>query len=428
MKRNFLAFMLCLSFISTCGPSAGAIATQTATAATAVAASWTRTPTPTFTPTSTLTATFTPSPTPLGSGGRLLFFRNSSLYSFDITNQQEEIVLSQEQLIGALELEGIFSGGVSGYTSPDGKKALIQACGDENCTESNFKSALVTTNLSLTKRFELGFGYHTSAVQWSPDSQKVLIQFFRGNIITDGFITHIIDGSDANFGERIRLELAFYAFFSPDGSQVYYSTLGGYKVINSDGSNKQALNCEVCENPVSNAGAVSPDSLKVVVPLNSGGKTIQILYPDGNTGFNTTSEYSIVIADRDFSASQVVASGINSLSTMNSILWSADSEMILFSVTEYNPDSPIIKQEEASEVIKAVEINSGKISTLIVPEEASSVFLCGWSPDHRLISYITHGFDFYGRIIVQDVEGGKPTLLTPLESGIGSCPVWLSSE
>ena len=431
MKHNVLALLLCLSLISACGPSPEAMAAQTATAATAIAASWTKTPTPTITPTSTPTATFTPSPTPTpfgGGSGRLLFFRDSALSSFDIVNQNVEVILSKQSLMEVLELENVFHYGISGYISPDGKKALIHACGDESCTDSKFKIALVTTTLSLVKSFNLG---SISAVQWSPDSQKFLIQLYPGGAVSDGFITHIIDSNEANFGERIRLERAFHAFFSSDGRQVYYSTLGGYKVVNSNGSDKRALNCEVCKDSFSYAGAVSPDGLKVVVPLISETETIQIVYPDV-TVTDSKFKYSIVIANGDFSASQVVASDIVSLSSISTpILWSADSERILFNVAEYDSDSQTIKSEEVREVIKVVEIDSGKISTLTLPEEAQHVFLCGWSPDNRLISYIAVFFPsgrFQRANFLQDLEGGEPARLTSFESGVESCPFWLSAE
>ena len=186
MKHNILALLLCLSFISGCGPSPEAMATQTATAATAI------------------TITPSPIPTPLGGGnGRLMFFRDSTLYSFNITNQNAEVLLSQQQLMDALNIKTVFWIGIFGNISPDGKKGVIFACGDKPFNPGNCTMALIKTDLSLVKKFN--FGTYPQTVQWSPDSQKLLIQTSPGGAIITGYVTHVIDSGDANFGKLTRL-------------------------------------------------------------------------------------------------------------------------------------------------------------------------------------------------------------------------------
>ena len=431
MKRNALAIMLCLFLFSACGLSPEAIAKQTATAATAIAASQTKTATPTATPTGTPTATFTPSPIPtlLGGGsGRLLFFRDSNLYSFDITHETGEIVLTQQQLMEAMEIEKLFVKSVirnviTGFVSPDGKKILIWACGDENCTYAKTKFALATTDLSYIKilsRFQ--------DFQWSTDSQKLL---FQPQSNEDMSTYYIIDLTDGNFGRETKLDKAYIrsATISPDSKQVYYTSKEGYNVINTDGSNKQTLTCDVCKSSTRSVLiAISPDGQKVAIAVNYEFDNL----PDTMGGMISTSQYHIVITNRDFSSPKVLPPSIIRFGREAEILWLPDNENIIFLNSEYDLAKQPIDLKESKDVIQIVNVVNGETRDVTSsPQPSADYDLCGSSPDGNLITKIvssysveTETLQFF--IYIQDLETNNAYRLTSFDVGTERrCPTWL---
>ncbi|MDQ3005877.1 MAG: hypothetical protein M3R47_10930 [Chloroflexota bacterium] len=393
------------------------MATQTATAATAIAASWTRTPTPTLTPTSTPTATFTPSPTPtpLGGGnGKLMFFRDSALYSLDIANQHAEVVLSQEQLMRALELEDVFRGGVSGSISPDRKKALIRACGDENCTDSKFKSALVTTDLSVVKRLSVGYIYR---VQWSHDSQKFLTQDL-------GYLTYMIDSSETNFGEQTKIGMAYFPFLSLTGTQIYYYTRSGSMVVNSDGKNKHELSLTALNDYIPYDGIPLPEgiiSTRYTPRLNT-----YAISPD-KTQVAFTWEDLLFVADStdlEFSSPRFVLRLPGSNEEFNisasDLVWGPDNNKILIGLIEISFDG----SGRGGDILLA-NISEGKIETVFSSDE-TNLLPCGFSPDGNQVLLLDQKWvenKTKSSIVLTTLDDKLSTPRIEFDSYI-ECPMW----
>ena len=424
-SQILLLSALWIWIIGACATSPEPTAARTMTASPGMASSRSETPTRTSTPTSTpattpmSTISPSPTPTPLGGGsGRLMFFRDYSLWSLD-ANDESVVVLSHQQLVEAMGLESAF--GVDGYLSPDGTKLLISACGDERCTPLRMLVALATSDLSTIRVLE--FENSLRKVEWSRDSEELLVQVLPGGAVTEGFHTYIIGTTNIGSATKTSLGMAFSAFLSPDGQQVYISTRDGYTGVGSDGLAKGALKCDACSRYISYWGAVAPNGLRLVVVSPTNVLNIEVPNPSGGTGIATVSVNDIVIADREFSNSQVLVSGIFGEPLMQ---WSPDSRRLLVVSSTRDPASG-----KEVEELKVVEIDSGKITNLVLPEGTLAAYPCNWSPDSRLATYVARlevSGERHSLLFVQNVEEDRPVRLTAFETGFERCPIWLSSS
>jgi Tol biopolymer transport system component len=314
-----------------------------------------------------------------------MLFRNLDLITINADGSNLEVILSRQKIFESLSID--IPEVVKSFTtiSPDGKKFAIGVCGYADCYPSGM--IISTTDLANTKAIDYYLGYN-----WSPDSNRLLMEYVSNVIGSDGFPFYALNVTEDGFGRMKKLPNASSSFWSFDGKKIYYFYMGKYYIINNDGSGSRSQKCTACPtNAYSYRGAVSPDGQKIAVS-----------YTDG----------SLVIANADFSNSRQITIG-----QVDDLIWSPDSKTILIKI---NNKPELILVNENSDVV-------GKI----LLQSTGYIRLCGWSPDGRQLAYnvTTNYSSGQSSVFIQDIKSESSLELLPVESGGQlSCPIWFSTN
>jgi Tol biopolymer transport system component len=227
-------------------------------------------------------------------------------------------------------------------------------------------------------------------MEWSPNGDKVLIRATGG--ITGS--TDIISAG-ADFGKVTHLPISSSAFLSSDGNQVYYYNQGWF-IVNSDGTEARPLKCDLC--------SLVTDPSSFVIAESPNRQWIAIGYLDGTV---------IIASSSNFSNFKTASVG-NYVSRMR---WSPDGQKLAVDVNTDASQSDVI----------ILGMDGTVIEKLVRPEGVNYITTCGWSPDSKQTDYLailSTGHDLYLHTLGQQ----KPFLLSSIESGDQSCPVWLPAR
>lgn len=338
--------------------------------------------TATATSTPAPTATVTPVPTPLGGGnGQLLIVADHELKTINADGTQGKVILGRGQFDRLSRTGDLYQ---FSKISPDGKKIAAVFCPDSHC----FNASLVIHVFEPAHTLELPQIYKGGLLEWSPDSTKILIQG-----ASDPLDKIVISDVQTDASMVLHLPKASAAFWSFDGAQIYYYS-DGWHFMNSDGSNQQPLQCDVCSlvtNTGSFAVAASPDGQKVAIG-----------YRDG----------TLIIANLDLTHLQPILLG----GYISHLHWSPDGQKLAVDVNTTTDQSDVI----------IVGVDGAVITKLERPVNANYIATCGWSPDSQLIDYLAFvptGYDLY----FTPIEPSAPKRLMMLAPTDNTCPVWLSS-
>jgi len=275
---------------------------------------------------------------------------------------------------------------ISAVISPDGKKILLLTCTFFGFSCGNKKLYLSTVDLATIVEIK---SYSGGLLQWSPDSDKVLLQGSANSMSKQ-----IISANASSFGAVTQLPKSSAAFWSFDGANVYYYNNGLY-IIKSDGTGQQTVKCDLCSmagNLSSYAIAASPD-----------GQRIAIGYKDG----------TLIITSADLSTFKMGLVG----GYINQLHWSPDSQKVAVDINTGSNQTDIF----------VVGLEGSIIEKLPRPERINYINTCGWSPDSRQIDYLAI-LEPGNALYLQGLGQEKPTLLTSVKTNSMSCPVWLSIQ
>ena len=265
--------------------------------------------------------------------------------------------------------------------SPDGQKIIVATCrysGFSPC----FDYTLYLSTLDGSRSSIIASNSGVPA--WSPDSKRILIQAGRSG--------QQVYSAEENFGTFVDMPSASAAFWSYDGELIYYYDKGWF-TVKKDGSDIQALKCDICKlasEPSAYAVAQSPDGQRIALGMIDG---------------------TVVIANPDLTQFKFAALG----NYVNSVHWSPDSTKIAVDTTSGSDSSGIT----------IIGVDGAILQPLQKPEGIKFVRTCGWSPDSQSITYITlrdSGSDLY----LQSFSAEEQTLLVSFQVGEDNCPVWLT--
>ncbi len=379
MKTKILFPIILALVLTACAPA------QTSTP---TVASIPSTPTLSATSTPAPTVTITAIPTPLGGFPKLLIVADNALQTINTDGSGVDTIVPREQF------EKMFpaisaSGGtpyISAVISPDGKKILVITCTFLGFSCENKRLYLSTIDLATIVNFK---SYSGGLLQWSPDSDKVLLQGSANSMSKQ-----IISANASNFGNITQLPKSSAAFWSFDGANIYYYDNGLY-VIKSDGTGQQTMKCDLC----SMAGDLSSYS----IAASPDGQRIAIGYKDG----------TLIIARADLSTFKTGLVG----GYINQLHWSPDSQKVAVDINTGSNQTDIF----------VVGLDGSIIEKLPRPEGINYINTCGWSLDSQQIDYLAileSGHALY----LQGLGQTKPTLLMSVKTDSISCPIWLSTQ
>jgi len=438
MRQSLILSIIFLTIASACGPTKEHTGTQTARASTNIILDWTRTPTitstttpqPTQTPTPTATQTLTPTSTPTpasigGGSGKLLFFHDHAIFAYDFTSHDLETVVSRETMSDALGLEEVYLS--YGSISPDGQYFYLWICEVEGCPSA--RSHHFLASMDLSKLVKLDFKDSPKSIEWSSNGKRLLARILPGGPTSDGYRINLITTGEDDFGSVTELPMAFMALLSPDGEQVYFSDHTGFNEIDLNSFEELPLTCEACQldSRMVYEGAISPGGEKVAIVIPT--DFIMYEYQDetGNTfGYQDTIN-DIVVANRDFSSSQVLISDVFG---NPQIKWSSDGKYILVNTEKRDQNTDVADHTYIPD-FNVIDVDSGESLLFRLSEEATYTIPCGWSLDNQLFAFlawlpISNGI--FTRMFIQDINGDDPIAVTTFEIGRDWCPVWLPAE
>lgn len=231
--------------------------------------------------------------------------------------------------------------------------------------------------------------YSGGLFQWSPDSDKVLLQGL-GNSMNK----QIVSANASSFGSITHFPTSSAAFWSFDGANIYYYDNGLY-VVKSDGTGKQTVKCDLC--------SMAGDLSSYAVAMSPDGQRIAIGYKDG----------TVIIASADLTTFKMGIVG----GYINQLHWSPDSQKVAVDINSGSSQTDIF----------VVGLDGSIIEKLPRPEGINYISTCGWSPDSQQMDYLAileSGHALY----LQRMGQTKPTLLMSVKTDSISCPVWLSPQ
>ncbi len=385
MKMPLVLFAVWLALLSACTSAAPTISPVPASPLPVL----TKTPVPTLAATSTPTPSHTPAPTPVTLTGSLVIVADNELRLISADGANSKVILSKAQFETSFPALGK-SDTVpywSSVISPDGNKILVYTCTLFSTACNNKRLYISSLDLAHTVTLRTFSG---GLLEWAPSSDKLMMQS-----ATDARIKTVFSVAGDSFGKINNLPGSQAAFWSFDGSQIYYYDQKVWYVINSDGSQKKALKCDLCANvpdPSSYAVAQSPD-----------GQSIAIGYMDG----------TIIIASSDLVSFKMSMLG----SYVNKLYWSPNSTRLAVDLrTNANQSDIVILNQDGAFVKK-----------LARPEDVLFMNTCGWSPDSQSIDYLglgSSGNDLYIQPLAQPVAIHRLSL----HSENISCPIWLPAN
>lgn len=362
----------------------------------------TNTPTPTPTSTSTLKKTSTPTntstptltPTPYGGGnGEVILYDKFSVYRLELNDSTRDMLLSAQDLIDTLSLDSSSGDFLNlGFISPDGNKILIQICKDLAACRGVPSTFLVDTNLTNLLSISIPRLMRMEQVQWHPDSKEILapVRPAGGTVGRRGYPTYIIDTGDDNFGKVVKFGDASSVFWSSDNHDVFYFLYPD--VFQSDNRNISKFACDSCipKGPMVYAGGSS-----------IGGKLIAF----GNTYGD------LFLMNEDFSKPIT----FKLLEDIKDLEWSPDGRKILFLGFLFREDENSITNYGRQ--IAIFDIDSQNRLDIRADE---AFFLCNWSPDSRLVSFLTFSVERKTMLHIFNIETQESQTIHS-----SSCPVWL---
>ena len=350
--------------------------------------------------TSTVTATAEPSVTPTASptatpeppAGSLVVVIGHEVRVMAADGSAARVLLSKEAFEAQFPVDGDAQSVPywSGLLSPDGKSLLVFTCAQFSFDCNNkrlYVSRLDLSQTSVIKTFSGGL------LMWAPTSDKFMMQYATDErnkiVVTAGL------GEKGSYGKTNNLPASEAAFWSFDGSQVYYYDNKSWSVVNSDGSSKRTLKCEQCP--------IAPDPHSYAVAQSPDGARIAIGYLDG----------TIVIASSDLTSYTIGKVG----GYVNKLLWSPDSAWVAVDVRTSSNQSDV-------SILNASALPIGNLAR---PEGAKFMNACAWSPDSQNLAYLTLG-DGGNEIYLQPMTQPEPIHFLSLQNEIGTCPVWLQEK
>ena len=342
-------------------------------------------PTPAYTP--TLAPSPTPSPTPVVMENRLIFVADDELHAVNIDDLVEKVIVPKQRFDIVFPVQGAGSPIRSSKISPDGKKIAVWACGMIELICKNPTLYLgVIDNLDNVVALPGNAG---TFLLWSPASDRVLINGSEGSFSKD-----VVSLSDADFGKITHLPDSSAAFWSYNGSQVYYFNSGWY-IVNNDGSNSVPVKCDIC------SGA--PDPSTYAVAQSPDGKSVAIGYQLG----------TVIIASADLMNYKMAVLG----SMVNSLYWSPDGTKLAISTQLGVGKSEVM-------IVGADGTVIGKLSR---PKEVNEMHMCEWLPNSQAVVYtapLAQGYAIY----LQVLDEPQPVRLKTIMNDVENCPVWLPAS
>jgi Tol biopolymer transport system component len=328
----------------------------------------------------------------MSESGRLMLVIDQELRIINTDGSVREVIIPRE------DFEKIFTSEFHilpfAEASPDGKKLLVLTCMDQMegathgghiCDDSQL--FLSTTDLTQIKMYS---PYGNGNLDWSPTSDKVLIQ---KPVDIEG--RQVISAVGPNFGEVVQSFDASVAFWSFDGSQIYYYHQNNWYVVNSDGSDQHVLECALCSMAPeisSNAVAQSPD-----------GKQLALAYKDG----------SVIITSPDFADFKMISFD-NSVGYLS---WSPDSKRLVVDMYQGANQSKTM----------ILDANGSLIEELEYPGGSPFITVCGWSPDSKQIAYLAYFPSGY-KLYLYETGTQKSVELLSFELKDERCPIWLPAN
>jgi Tol biopolymer transport system component len=182
------------------------------------------------------------------------------------------------------------------------------------------------------------------------------------------------------------------SFWSFDGSQVYFFRDGVWSIVNTDGSGKQPLKCELC--------AMAPDPISYAVAQSPDGRQIAIGYRDG----------MVVIASADLTSYKLAAVG----GYVSRLRWSPDSLKLAVDLSPNSNQSDVV----------ILGVDGTLLKQFNRPAGVNFINTCGWSPDSRQVDYLAtlgSGSDLYLQALGQET----PVRLVSFKNFNHGCPIWL---
>jgi len=319
--------------------------------------------------------------------GQLIFAADDELRMVNIDDLVEKVIVPKQRFDMVFPVQGAGSPIRSSKISPDGKKIAMWACAmiELRCKNPTLYLGVID-NLDHVVAFPSNAG---TIHLWSPASDKILIDGSEGSLSKD-----VVSLSDADFGKITHLPDSSAAFWSYDGSQVYYFN-SGWNVVNSDGSNSVPVKCDIC------SGA--PDPSTYAVAQSPDGKSVAIGYQLG----------TVIIASADLMNYKMAVLG----SLVNSLYWSPDGTKLAVN----------IQPGEGKSEVMIVGADGAVIGELPRPEEVNEMHMCEWLPNSRAVVYtapLAQGYAIY----LQGLDAPQPVRLKTVMSGVENCPVWLPAS
>lgn len=317
----------------------------------------------------------------MGGSGKLMIVVDHEIKVIDPSGSDEKVLVSRGEFEQRFSISHGFNYRFS-KISPDGQKILVGVCrrvGVQPCADYKLTMSIID-------------GSRTSMINsvgavpdWSPDGKKILTQAGPGG--------RQVFSVEENFGNVIDLPSASTAFWSYDGSLIYYYDKGWFTIKN-DGTDKRALECDICKlasEPSAYAVAQSPDGQKIGLGLTNG---------------------TVVITNPEMAYFKIATLG----SYVNRVYWSPDSTKLAVETTTWPDKSDIAIVGDDGSIIKQLQM----------PEGVKFVNTCGWSPDSQLIDYIAiRDSGAGGDLYLQSLNVAEPIYLLAFPPGEDSCPVWL---
>ena len=380
VKNSPLLFSVMLALLSACSPG------QAASQPTAMLPVSSATVAPIPTVTQTLVPTLIPSPTPVPLAGRLLIVVNNELRQLSADGSSDQVILAKQQFETRFPAIGGKDGVAyrSAILSPDGEKILVVTCSQFSRFCDNKRLYLSSLDLSDTLTIQ---SYSGGLLEWSPTSKLVMLQ-----AETDARIKTVISAAKDSYGKINSLPGSQAAFWSFDGSKIYYYDQKAWYVVNSDGSQKTTLKSDICAN--------APDPSSYALAQSPNGQKIAIGYMDG----------TVIIASTDLVSYKFGLLG----GYVNKLFWSPDSTKLAVDIrTSTNQSDVYILNRDGMVLNK-----------LRHPEGAKFLNTCGWSPDGLNIDFLGLG-DSGNDLYLQPVIQSEAILRLSLPEVNSSCPVWL---
>jgi hypothetical protein len=345
---------------------------------------------PSATPVPLPTATITPVPTPMGGSGKLMIVVDHEIKVINPSGSDEKVLVARGEFEQRFSISHGFNYRFS-KISPDGQKIIVGTCrraGDQPCAESMLHLSTIDGSREYSMP-TLG-----NIPEWSPDSQNILMRAIKSVGEFGEQFFQIIRATEANFGTIVDLPRASVAFWSFDSKLIYYYDKGWFTIKN-DGTDTQALKCDVCKfasEPSAYAVAQSSDGQKIGLGLADG---------------------TVVITNPEMAYFKMAALG----SYVNRVYWSPDSTKLAVETTTWPDKSDIV----------IVGADGSIVKQLPRPEGIKFVNTCGWSPDSQLIDYIAIR-DADGNLYLQPLNADEPIYLLSFSPGEDNCPVWLTGK